>query len=118
MGEDILSLTSGDLYVCEDGQPTFKIGTVNDAQINLEDIYEEGIDPVVNDFMYSLSNLEASFECAARITEEAIVTLLGLRVAVLSACPNRRVVYLADHARKKRTRKKNFHRAARILERG
>ena len=118
MGEDILSLTSGDLYVCEDGQPTFKIGTVNDAQIDVEDICEEGVDPVMNDFMYALSNLEASFELTARINEEAIMALLGLRVAILKACPNKRVVYLADHARKKRTRKKNLHRAVKILERG
>lgn len=111
-------LESGDLYIYVDGHPTSKIGVVNDAQIDLDDVYEEPIGPVVNDFMHALSNLEASFECTARITEEAIMTLLGLRVAVLSACPNRRVVYLADHARKKRTRKKNFHRAAKILERG
>ena len=118
MDEDIFSLTSGDLYICEDGQPTFKIGTVNDAQTDLEDIYEEGIDTVANDFIHALSNLEASFECTTRINEEAIMTLLGLRVAVLRACPNKRVVYLADHASKNRTHKKNFHRAVRILERG
>ena len=118
MGEDIFSLTSGDLYICEDGQPTFKIRTVSDAQITTEGIYGECIDPAANDFVNALSDLEASFECVARINEEAIMTLLGLRVAVLSACPNKRVVYLAGHARKKRTRKKNFHRAVRILERG
>ena len=49
----------------------------------------------------ALSNLEASFECTARITEEAIMALLVLRVAILKACPNKRIVYLADHARKK-----------------
>ena len=31
-------------------------------------------------------------------------------------CPNHRVVHLAKHARKYRTRKKNMHRAFRLLE--
>lgn len=34
--------------------------------------------------------------------------------AELEKCPNRRVAYLAKHARKARVRKKNLHRAARI----
>lgn len=36
--------------------------------------------------------------------------------AELEKCPNRRVVYLAKHARKARVRKKNLHRAARIIK--
>ena len=107
-------LESGDFYIYEDGQLSFKI---TDAQITTDVIYDECIDPVANDFVNALSNLEASFECTARFNEEAIMTLLGLRVAVLGACSNKRVVYLANHARKKRTRKKNFHRAVKILER-
>lgn len=108
MGEDNIRLTSGDLYIYKDGKASFNIETVDD----------EPTDPVVNDFINALSNLEASFECTAKISEEAIMVLLGLRVAILSACPNKRVAYLADYARKKRTRKKNFHRAVKILERG
>lgn len=38
-------------------------------------------------------------------------------IAVREFCPNKRVSYLAAHARKKRTRKKNFNRAIRILQR-
>lgn len=38
-------------------------------------------------------------------------------IAVSESCPNKRVSYLAAHARKKRTRKKNFNRAIRILQR-
>lgn len=47
-------LESGDFYICKDGQLSFKIA---DAQITTEDIYEECIDPVANDFMHALSNL-------------------------------------------------------------
>ena len=118
MGEDIFNLTSGDLYTFGADQQYIKVGSISSAQIDIDDIYEETIDPVVNDFVHALSNLEASFEYTARLTEEAIMAILGLRIAVLGACPNKRVVYLADHAKKKRTRKKNFHRAVKILERG
>ena len=34
----------------------------------------------------------------------------------LEKCPNRRVVHLAKHAKKARTRKKNLRRAMRIIE--
>lgn len=34
----------------------------------------------------------------------------------LERCPNRKVVHLAKHAKKARTRKKNLHRAMRIIE--
>lgn len=44
------------------------------------------------------------------------MTLTGLRDVVIKCCPNKRVVHLALHAKKPRTRKKNFHRAIKILE--
>ena len=37
-------------------------------------------------------------------------------LARLEECPNRRVVHLAKHAKKARTRKKNLRRAMRIIE--
>ena len=35
---------------------------------------------------------------------------------VVKCCPNRKVAYLAIHSKKRRTRKKNVHRAIKILE--
>ena len=43
------------------------------------------------------------------------MSILGIKDSVLDICPNKRVVYLAKHGSKK-TSKKNFHRAIRILE--
>lgn len=37
-------------------------------------------------------------------------------INVVKCCPNRKVAYLATHSKKRRTRKKNFHRAIKILE--
>lgn len=38
-------------------------------------------------------------------------------IAVLDMCPNKKVMHLILHGRKRRTRVKNFNRAIRILER-
>ena len=56
------------------------------------------------------------FECIAKLSKEAIVTLFGFREVIIKCCPNKRVVHLAFHANKPRTRKKNFNRAIKILE--
>ena len=56
------------------------------------------------------------FECIAKLSKEAIMTLFGFREVILRCCPNKRVVHLAFHAKKPRTRKKNFNRAIKILE--
>lgn len=44
------------------------------------------------------------------------MAFLGLNKAIVTACPNKRVAYLATHARKKRTRTKNLNRAIKLLE--
>ena len=59
---------------------------------------------------------EASFELVARVSKEVILAIIGVTDAIIKCCPNRRVVHLALYSRKKRTRKKNFHRAIKILE--
>lgn len=46
-----------------------------------------------------------------------VIPLMAYEVdKTLDACPNRRVIYLARHARKHRTRKKNIRRAFKITE--
>lgn len=62
------------------------------------------------------TNLADSFECVCKLSEEAAIAILGIRDAVLKCCPNKRVAYLASSAKKARTRKKNFRRAIKILE--
>lgn len=50
-----------------------------------------------------------------KVSKDVMMTILGIKDSVLDICPNKRVVHLAKHGSKK-TRKKNFHRAIRILE--
>lgn len=63
------------------------------------------------------SELQASFQCVGREFEKRLASLLGLNKAVVNACPNKTVRWLAAHAKKQRVRTKNVNRAVRILER-
>ena len=63
-----------------------------------------------------ICTLEASFEVICRMLEEALLYISGARDIVIKCCPNRKVAYLATHSKKRRTRKKNIHRAIKILE--
>lgn len=57
----------------------------------------------------------ASFASAIAPAVKALAQFLTYQEE-LERCPNRKVVHLAKHAKKARTRKKNLHRAMRILE--
>lgn len=70
-----------------------------------------------DDVAFSSFGITSSyFECIAKLSKEAIATLFGFREVIIRCCPNKRVVHLAFHANKPRTRKKNFNRAIKILE--
>lgn len=64
----------------------------------------------------SITNLTGSFIGTVQLTKEMFMAILGFNKAIIAVCPNKRVAYLATHARKKRTRIKNLNRAIRILE--
>ena len=42
--------------------------------------------------------------------------LMGIEKRIIELCPNKRVVHLAYHAKKRRARKKNYNRMCRIVE--
>ena len=59
----------------------------------------------------------ATCEFKCRFSKEDLITLFGIKRHVFTCCPNKRVVYLSKHSKRHRTRKKNFNRAIKILER-
>ena len=67
------------------------------------------------DYTRGLLGLSSAFDLSVAIPKDSWLSILGVKDAVLDICPNKRVVHLARHGSKK-TRKKNFHRAIRILE--
>lgn len=64
----------------------------------------------------SLENLEFSFDMLAKEYQELMLVISGMYRALINCCPDKRVVHLAVHGKKARTRKKNRNRAIRILE--
>ena len=92
----------------QDGTSTERLD-INERSIECED----EINYISNDIN---NTIEASFEVACRMFEEALLYISGARDVVIKCCPNRTVAYLATHSKKRRTRKKNMHRAIKILE--
>lgn len=107
----MVELGSGTLYILNPDETTSLLGNVHEAEISIE---EDSTPEVIN--YSSLKSLEASFELVTRVSKEIILAITGVTDAVIKCCPNRKVVHLALTARKKKTRKKNFHRAIKILE--
>ena len=106
----MINLGQGTLYISElDGSctPLEDISEINsciDREDESQQVYVNKINP------------EKAFEFTTKVTKEAILAITGVRKIIIECCPNKRVVYLALHSRKKRTRQKNFHRAIKILE--
>lgn len=75
----------------------------------------EVMQPIVDAAMEAFKSLAEAFGKLQKALVRGI-NLGLLESQVLPKCPNKRVVHLAKHGRKWRTRKKNLHRAARIVK--
>ena len=102
-------LCSGTLYILNEDDEPKKLGEVKDAEV------EEWADDA-SDLVVPVTGMEATYEACCKISKDIVLALLGIRDSVLDLCPNKKVVHLARHGRNKKIRKKNFHRAIRILE--
>lgn len=101
----------GTLYISnQDGSYT-EFGEIKDVEIETSETTTYDADETID-----IANIEAAFECVAKISRDILMAITGVSDIVVKCCPNRKVAYLATHSRKKRTRKKNFHRAIKILE--
>ena len=106
-----IKFSPGSLYIASPNEFFEPIG------VKIEPFEVEEPCKYADDMIYISSfNTTASFECTAKMSREAMMILWGIREVVLKHCLNKRVVHLARHAKKPRTRKKNFNRAIRFLE--
>ena len=107
----MINFGPGAIYISNPDGTSIGRLDINDCSIECED---------KDEFNYISNNInnpiEASFKVACRMLEEALFYISGARDVVIKCCPNRKVVYLATHSKKRRTRKKNIHRAIKILE--
>ena len=105
----MIELGSGSLYILNDAEAPKKLGEVKEIEV------EEWADDA-SDFVVPVTGMEATYEACCKISKDIVLALLGIRDSVLDLCPNKKVIHLARHGRNKKIRKKNFHRAIRILE--
>ena len=109
----MINFDPGTVYISNpDGTPIRRLD-INEGSIECECECENEFNYISNDINNAI---EASFEVFCRMLEEALLYLSGARDVVIKCCPNRKVAYLATHSKKRRTRKKNIHRAIKILE--
>ena len=97
------------VYISNQDRTSTERLDINECSIECED----EINYISNDINNAI---EASFEATCHMFEEALLYISGARDVVVKCCPNQKVAYLATHSKKRRTRKKNIHRAIKILE--
>ena len=105
----MLELGSGSFYILNDNETPKKLGEVKNVEVG-----ERADD--ISDFVVPVTGMEATFEAWCTISKDFVLALLGIRDSVLHLCPNKKVVHLVLYGKNKKIRKKNFHRAIKILE--
>ena len=115
----MINFNPGAIYISNPDGTSIGRLDINECFIECEDEDEDRCE-CKDEFNYISNDInntfEASFEVACRMLEEALLYISGARDVVIKCCPNRKVAYLATHSKKRRTRKKNIHRAIKILE--
>ena len=107
----MINFGPGTIYISNpDGTPIVHVD-INNCSIECED--EDEFNYISNAIN---STIEASFEATCSKLKEALLYISGTRDVVVKCCPNRKVAYIATHSKKRRIRKKNIHRAIKILE--
>ena len=112
----MINFNPGTVYVYNQDGTSTRFADLNECSIECEDEINY-ISNDINSVKFQINNMiEASFEATCRMLKEALLYISGARDVVIKCCPNRKVAYLATHSKKRRTRKKNIHRAIKILE--
>ena len=107
----MINFNPGTVHISKPDGTAIRFADINECSIECED--EDEFNYISNNINNAI---EASFEATCRMSEEALLYISGARDIVIKCCPNRKVAYLATHSKKRRTRKKNIHRAIKILE--
>ena len=107
----MIEFGSGTVYISNLEGVTSPLGRINSAEIETT--------PTVEDehvYIPNIGDYEAAIEGICKLYKNALMYLTGVSQLAIDMCPNRKVVHLAKHAKKRRARKKNLNRAIYILE--
>ena len=106
----MIDLNSGTLYIQKQDGSYEHFGKVADAEVTSSDSYD------IPEYIQPINQPEFTFEFVTKVQKDLWLKLLGVYDSVISTCPNKKVVHLALYGKNKKIRKKNFHRAIKILE--
>lgn len=105
------------------GDGKFYVGTIGDGYKPLMMLENPSVNTIEDSKEYAddkvyISQLASCglIEISVKPSKEVLNALFGIHGLVCNCCPNKKIVHLAKHARKRKTRKKNFNRSIRILE--
>ena len=115
----MIEIENGTIYISNHDGTGPLLGNLHDAEISYEptDDHYDYIDATSVSYIPYCGGYQATINAMCALSKEILMYILGIRDPIVKNCPNKRVVHLALHAKKKRTRKKNIHRAVYILER-
>lgn len=106
----MINLNSGTLYIQKQDGSYEHFGEVADAEVTSSDTYD------IPEYIQSINQPEFTFEFVTKVQKDLWLKLLGVYDSVISACQNKKVVHLVLYGKNEKIRKKNFHRAIKILE--
>ena len=107
----MIEFGSGTVYISNLEGVTSPFGRINGVEIETT--------PTVEDehvYIPNIGDYEAAIEGTCKLYKNALMYLTGVSQLAIDMCPNKKVVHLAKHAKKRRARKKNLNRAIYILE--
>ena len=106
----MINLNSGTLYIQKQDGLYEHFGEVADTENTSSDIYD------IPEYVPFINQPEFTFEFVAKVQKDLWLKLLGVYDTIINLCPNKKVVHLALNGRTHKIRKKNLHRAIKILE--
>lgn len=106
----MINLNSGTFYIQKQDGSYEHFGEVADTEITSSDTYN------IPEYIQSINQPDFTFELVTKVQKDLCLKLFGVYDAIINLCPNKKVVHLALNGRTHKIRKKNLHRAIKILE--
>lgn len=97
-------------YYIQANNSTNYIGPIDSGEMITEEFYDE------NEPYIPIVDSDQEFEMHIRLSEVGMLIATGIFQEAAKHCSNKRVVHLADYAKKKRVRYKNIKRVVKIAE--
>lgn len=97
-------------YYIQANNSTNYIGRIDSVETITEEFYDED-EPYI-----PIVDGDREFEMHIRLSEVGMLIATGIFQEAAKHCSNKRVVHLADYAKKKRVRYKNIKRVVKIAE--